>query len=132
MRERGQGALAGIASVAGYRGLPGGGAYCASKAAAIAYLESLRVELRRSGISVTTVSPGYVATPMTHDNPYRMPFLMNADEAAEKIAALIRRGKGYAVIPWQMALIATALRVMPNWLYDRLLVDAPRKPRRQD
>ncbi len=132
MRERGQGALAGIASVAGYRGLPGGGAYCASKAAAIAYLESLRVELRRSGISVTTVSPGYVATPMTHDNPYRMPFLMNADEAAEKIAALIRRGKGHAVIPWQMALIATALRVMPNWLYDRLLVDAPRKPRRHD
>lgn len=130
MRERGQGALAGIASVAGFRGLPGGGAYCASKAAAIAYLESLRVELRGSGISVTTVSPGYVATPMTDDNPYRMPFLMSADEAAAKIAALIQRGTAYAVIPWQMALVAGLLGAMPNWLYDRLFFRAPRKPRR--
>jgi len=132
MRERGQGALAGIASVAGYRGLPGGGAYCASKAAAIAYLESLRVELRGSGISVTTVSPGYVATPMTDNNPYPMPFLMSADQAAARIAGLIRRGTAYAVIPWQMALVAGALRVMPNWLYDRLFANAPRKPRRNN
>jgi short-subunit dehydrogenase len=130
MRERGRGALAGIASVAGYRGLPGGGAYCASKAAAIAYLESLRVELRGSGISVTTVSPGYVATPMTENNPYPMPFLMNADEAAERIAALIRRRAAYAVIPWQMALVAGVLRLIPNWLFDRLVAHAPRKPRR--
>lgn len=132
MRERGRGTLAGIASVAGYRGLPGGGAYCASKAAAIAYLESLRVELRGSGISVTTVSPGYVATPMTENNPYPMPFLMNADEAADRIAALIRRRAAYAVIPWQMALVAGVLRVMPNWLFDRLVAHAPRKPRRND
>ena len=130
MRERGRGALAGIASVAGYRGLPGVSAYCASKAAAIAYLESLRVELRGSGVSVTTVCPGYVATPMTEDNPYPMPFLMSADEAAERIGALIRRGSAYAVIPWQMALVARALHVMPNWLYDRVFASAPRKPRR--
>jgi short-subunit dehydrogenase len=130
MRERGRGALAGIASVAGYRGLPGGGAYCASKAAAIAYLESLRVELRGSGISVTTVCPGYVATPMTENNPYPMPFLMDADEAAKRIGVLIRRGTAYAVIPWQMAIIARLLRAMPDWLYDRLFARAPRKPRR--
>jgi short-subunit dehydrogenase len=120
----------GIASVAGYRGLPGSGAYCASKAAAIAYLESLRIELRGSGISVTTVCPGYVATPMTERNPYPMPFLMDADEAARKIAARIRHGSGYAVIPWQMAIIARLLRAMPDWLYDRLFARAPRKPRR--
>jgi short-subunit dehydrogenase len=130
MRQRGRGALAGIASVAGYRGLPGGSAYCASKAAAIAYLESLRVELRGSGISVTTVSPGYVATSMTDNNPYPMPFLMSADEAAARIAALIRRGTAHAVIPWQMALVGGVLRVMPNWLYDRVFARAPRKPRR--
>ena len=131
MRERGHGLLAGIASVAGYRGLPGGGAYSASKAAAIAYLESLRTELRGSGIQVTTISPGYVATPMTEDNPYPMPFLMSPDRAAEKIGALIRRRVAYAVIPWQMALVARALHVMPNWLYDRLFAQAPRKRRRE-
>ncbi len=130
MRERGRGALAGIASVAGHRGLPGGGAYCASKAAAIAYLESLRLELRDSGISVTTVSPGFVATAMTANNPYRMPFLMSADDAAGRIAGFIRRGTAYAVIPWQMALVARAMQVMPNWLYDRFFSGAPRKPRR--
>lgn len=130
MRERGRGALVGIASVAGYRGLPGGGAYCASKAAAIAYLESLRLEFRGSGISVTTVCPGYVATQMTEDNPYPMPFLMDADEAAERIGALVQHGTAYAVIPWQMALVARVLRIMPNWLYDRLFARAPRKPRR--
>ena len=132
MRERGRGTLVGIASVAGYRGLPGGGAYSASKAAVIAYLESLRTELRDTGIRVTTICPGYVATPMTENNPYSMPFQMDPDEAAKKIAALVRRGAAYAVIPWQMALVARALHVMPNWLYDRLFADAPRKPRRNE
>ena len=130
MRERGRGTLVGIASVAGYRGLPGGGAYSASKAAAIAYLESLRTELRDTGIRVITICPGYVATPMTEDNPYPMPFRMQADEAAKKIAALVRRGAAYAVIPWQMALVARVLHVMPNWLYDWVFARAPRKPRR--
>lgn len=130
MRERGSGALVGIASVAGYRGLPGAAAYSASKAAAIAYLESLRVELHSSGVKVTTICPGYVTTAMTENNPYRMPFLMSADEAAAKIASIVARSKTYAVIPWQMALIARVLRVTPNWLYDRLSAGAPRKPRR--
>lgn len=130
MRERDGGALAGIASVAGYRGLPGAAAYSASKAAAIAYLESLRVELRGSGVKVITICPGYIATPMTEKNPYPMPFLMGADEAAAKIASLIARGKAYSVIPWQMALIARILHVLPNWAYDRLVAGARRKPRR--
>lgn len=130
MRENGQGALVGIASLAGYRGLPGAGAYSASKAAAISYLESLRVELRRCGVRVITVCPGYVATPMTAQNPYPMPFLMSADAAARKIVSIIESGKTFAVIPWQMVLVARVLRVLPNWLYDRLLADAQRKPRR--
>jgi short-subunit dehydrogenase len=130
MRAAGTGALAGVASVAGYRGLPGAAAYSASKAAAISYLESLRVELRGSGVDVVTVSPGYIATPMTSRNPYPMPFILTADAAAGKIARLIDRRSAYAVIPWQMAIIARALRIMPNALYDRLFAHAPRKPRR--
>jgi hypothetical protein len=130
MRERGSGTFAGIASVAGYRGLPGAAAYSASKAAAIAYLESLRVELRGSGVKVVTLCPGYIATPMTEKNPYRMPFLMSADAAASKMAALIARGSAFSVIPWQMAVIARILHVMPDWVYDRLFANAPHKPRR--
>jgi hypothetical protein len=130
MRAAGTGVLVGIASVAGYRGLPGGSAYSASKAAAIAYLESLRVELHGSGVSVVTVSPGYIATPMTARNPYRMPFILTADRAASKIARLIERRRSYTVIPWQMAIVARVLRLLPNPLYDRLFARAPRKPRR--
>jgi short-subunit dehydrogenase len=132
MRAAGHGALVGIASIAGYRGLPGAAAYSASKAAAISYLESLRVELRGSGVKVITVCPGYIATAMTAQNPYPMPFLLSADAAARKIAGIIDRGKTYAVIPWQMAIVARILRVGPNWLYDRLFGNAPRKPRRDN
>lgn len=121
--------LVGIASVAGIRGLPGAEAYSASKAAAIVYLESLRLEMRASGIRVVTIAPGYIETPMTAVNPYRMPFLLPADAAAPRFATAIARGTSYVVIPWQMGLVAKLLRVLPNWLYDRLFVNAPRKPR---
>lgn len=130
MREAGRGTLAGIASVAGYRGLPGAAAYSASKAAVITYLEGLRLELRASGLRVVTISPGFIDTPMTEKNPYPMPFRMSAEEAAGKIATLIARGSSYAVIPWQMAIVSRVLRAMPNWLYDRLFASAPHKPRR--
>ncbi len=130
MRATGRGSLVGIASVAGYRGLPGASAYCASKAAAISYLESLRVELRSCGVRVITVCPGYIATPMTAKNPYPMPFLLSADATAKKIAVLIERGRTFAVIPWQIAFATRVLRVLPNWLFDRLLDNAPHKPRR--
>ena len=129
MRAAGRGSLVGIASVAGYRGLPGAAAYSASKAAAISYLESLRVELRASGVKVITICPGYIATPMTARNPYPMPFILSAESAARSIAESIDRGKTFAVIPWQMAIVARVLRVLPNWLYDRLFNNAPRKPR---
>jgi NAD(P)-dependent dehydrogenase (short-subunit alcohol dehydrogenase family) len=125
----GGGRLVGIASVAGIRGLPGAGAYSASKAAAIAYLESLRVELRGSGVTVVTLAPGYIATPMTEKNPYPMPFLMPADKAARSMARAIERGARFAVMPWQMGLVAQALKVLPRPLYDLLFARAGRKPR---
>jgi short-subunit dehydrogenase len=130
MRARGRGTLVGIASVAGIRGLPGSGAYCASKAAAIAYLESVRVELAPAGIRVLTIAPGFVRTPMTARNPYRMPFLMEADAFARAARRAIERQRSYTVIPWQMALVAKLLRVLPNPLFDRLMAKRPRKPRR--
>jgi short-subunit dehydrogenase len=130
MRDAGGGTLAGIASVAGYRGLPGSGAYSASKAAAISYLESLRVELRGDGIRVATLCPGYIETEMTAKNPYRMPFIMNADKAASKILRQLVAGHSYAVIPWQMAIVARLMHVLPRWIYDTLAARAGRKPRR--
>ena len=130
MRSAGRGKLVGIASIAGFRGLPGAAAYSASKAAAIAYLESLRVELHGTGVSVVTVCPGYIDTPMTASNPYRMPFLMNSQTAAMRIAQAIQQGKRFYVLPWQMALVAWMLRRIPRPLYDRLFAAAPRKPRR--
>lgn len=131
MRARGSGVLVGIASVAGYRGLPGAGAYSASKAAAICYLEGLRVELRGSGITVITICPGYIATAMTANNPYRMPFILSAETAAKKMAAIIDQRKTYAVIPWQMALVARLMHVLPRWIYDPLAARAGYKPRRK-
>lgn len=132
MRTRGSGRLVGIASVAGIRGLPGAGAYSASKAATIAYLESLRVELHGSGVRVVTIAPGFIATPMTAKNPYAMPFLLPADEAARRFARAIARGTGYTVIPWQMGLVAKVLRLLPDAAYDRLFSRAGRKPRGLD
>jgi short-subunit dehydrogenase len=130
MRARGSGTLAGIASVAGLRGLPGAGAYSASKAAAIAYLESLRVELHGTGVRVTTVCPGYIATPMTEKNPYPMPFILTADEFARRFARAVHSRRRFAVIPWQMAIAGRMLRLLPPWLYDRAFARAPHKPRR--
>ncbi|BAL22844.1 short chain dehydrogenase [Azoarcus sp. KH32C] len=129
MRQRGSGRLVGIASVAGIRGLPGAGAYSASKAAAIAYLESLRVELHGTGVRVVTLAPGYIETPMTAINPYPMPFILPAAEAARRMAKIIDAGRGYAVVPWQMGVVARLLRVLPNPVFDAVFARAGRKPR---
>ncbi|WP_126447444.1 SDR family oxidoreductase [Sulfuricystis multivorans] len=129
MKQAGRGRLVGISSVAGIRGLPGAGAYCASKAAAIAYLESLRVELAGTGVKVVTLAPGYIATPMTEKNPYPMPFLMPVDRAAASMARAIERGARFAVMPWQMGLVAGVLKWLPRPLYDRIFSHAGRKPR---
>ena len=124
-----KGQLAGIASVAGIRGLPGAGAYSASKAAAISYLESLRVEMLQYGIAVTTIAPGYIRTPMTDVNTYKMPFLMDADIAAGKFAKAIASKRRFVVIPWQMGLVARFIRLLPPALWDWIMKNAPHKPR---
>jgi short-subunit dehydrogenase len=129
MRAARAGTLCGIASVAGFRGLPGAGAYSSSKAAAISWLEALRVELRGSGVAVVTICPGYIDTPMTQVNRYRMPFLLPADEAARRIARAIEAKRRFAVIPWQMAIVGRIMRLLPGAVYDRLTARAPRKPR---
>jgi short-subunit dehydrogenase len=129
MRKRGSGRLVGIASVAGVRGLPGAGAYSASKAAALTYLEALRVEMRDGGVKVVTIVPGYIATPMTAVNDYPMPFLMDAGIAANKMLRAIDRGVRRAVVPWQMGIVAKLMRLLPDAIYDRLAARAGRKPR---
>jgi short-subunit dehydrogenase len=130
MKRRKRGTLVGIASVAGIRGLPGHGAYCASKAAAISYCESLRGECRGSGVRVVTIVPGYIDTPLTRGNRYPMPFLMPAQEFADRAFAAIVRGDSYRVIPWQMGVVAKLLRLLPNALFDKALSGRQRKQRR--
>jgi short-subunit dehydrogenase len=132
MKARGSGRLVGIASVAGIRGLPGAGAYSASKAAAITFLESLRVELRGSGVKVVTIAPGYIATPMTAVNSYPMPFILPADKAARRFSRAIERGTSYTVIPWQMGVVARLMRLLPNPLFDAIFARGGRKPRGLD
>lgn len=127
MRQRGSGSLVGIASIAGIRGLPGAGAYSASKAAAISYLESLRVEMRPHGIDVTTIAPGYIRTPMTDVNTYAMPFLMDADVAAAKMAKAITARRRFFVVPWQMGWLARFMRFIPPFLWDWAMKNAPKK-----
>jgi short-subunit dehydrogenase len=131
MSQRGSGTLVGISSVAGIRGLPGAGAYSASKAAVTTYCESLRVELQPRGISVVTIAPGYVVSEMTAHNPYRMPFLLPTETFVRRAARAIDAKRRYAVIPWQMGVISRLMRLLPNALYDRLAVNAPRKPRQK-
>ena len=131
MRERGHGTLVGIASVTAIRGLPGHGAYCASKAGVVAYCESLRGECRGSGVRVVTLVPGYIATPLTAGNRYAMPFLMQPAEFAERAFRAIEAGTSYRVIPWQMGIVAKLLRLLPNPLFDKLLAGRGRKARRE-
>jgi short-subunit dehydrogenase len=129
MRQAGRGTLAGICSVAGFRGLAGNGAYSGSKSAAITWLESLRTELHGSGVAVVCICPGYIDTPLTRVNRFHMPFLLDVDEGARRIARAIGRRPRLAVVPWQMALVSVVLRLLPGWVYDRIAARAPRKPR---
>ena len=129
MAQRGSGVLVGIASVAGIRGLPGHGAYCASKAAVISYCESLRGELRASGVKVVTICPGYIDTPLTRENRYAMPFLMQPKDFADRAFRAAEAGDSFRVIPWQMGVVAKLLRLLPNAVFDKALAGRPRKHR---
>jgi len=129
MRKRGSGRLVGIASVAAIRGLPGHGAYCASKAGVVAYCESLRGELHNSGVKVVTLCPGYIDTPLTQGNRYGMPFLMKAEDFAAQALRAIEVGTSYRVIPWQMGVVAKIMRMLPNAVLDRAVQGRARKKR---
>jgi short-subunit dehydrogenase len=126
------GALVGIASVAGIRGMPGHAAYCASKAAAISYCESLRGELKPEGFRVVTLAPGYIKTPLTSKNRFPMPFLMSADDFAHQAYQAIEQGASFKVIPTPMAWVARLLRILPDALFDRAFKNQPRKHRAQE
>lgn len=129
MVQRGSGRLVGIGSVASIRGLPGHGAYCASKAGVVAYCESLRGELHGSGVKVVTLCPGYIDTPLTQGNRYGMPFLMQPQDFAAQALRAIESGTSYRVIPWQMGVIAKIMRMLPNAVLDRAVQGRGRKKR---
>ncbi|CAN7563545.1 MAG: SDR family oxidoreductase [Acidovorax sp.] len=129
MREERRGALVGVASIAGWRGMPGNGAYCASKGGLIRYLESLRAELRSDSIVVSTVSPGYLRTALTAGNRFAMPGLMEPEAAARALLAGVAQGRSHIVLPARIGWLARLLNLLPDALHDRLLLGQPRKPR---
>lgn len=117
MIERGSGHLVAISSLASYRGLPKSAAYCASKAGVSAMFESLRIDLRHTGVDVSLIHPGFIKTPLTAGRK-RMPYLMELDDAVEKIIwAIEKRKKSYA-FPWQLATIVRACMILPIPVYD--------------
>ena len=128
MVKRGQGQIALMSSLAGFKGFPGAPAYCASKAALRLWGEGQRVWLRHCGVRLSVICPGFVDTPMSRDNPYTMPFLMDADRAARLIRRGLERDRGRIAFPWQTALLAQLLAVLPPALTDRLLSGMPSKP----
>ena len=129
MAKRGRGQFVGIGSAGGIRGLPGSEAYCSSKAAVISYLESLRNDVRKYGITVTTISPGFVKTPLTAKNPYQMPFLLTAEEFSRRAVKAIDAHVSYRTIPWQMGIVTKFLRMLPNCVFDRAFAGRGENPR---
>jgi short-subunit dehydrogenase len=123
MLRRKSGHLVAISSLAGFRGLPGESAYCASKAAVNVYLDGLRIHLRGTGVRVTTVCPGFVKTPMTEKNTFHMPGLMDAPTAARKIVRAIRSGRKVYAFPWRLHLLVKLSRWLPDWVMARVMSD---------
>lgn len=118
MVERGQGRLVAISSLAAYRGLPKSAAYCASKAALSSYFESVRIDLRNTGVDVTIIHPGFIKTALTAGREAKMPYLMELDDAVKKIVSAIEKGKKTYAFPWQLATIVRAGMLMPVAMYD--------------
>lgn len=118
--KRKSGIIVGVSSLADNRGYSGSGFYCASKAAATLFLESMRIELARYDVKVLTVKPGFVKTPMTDKNNFRMPFLMESDKAAEIILKGIIKNKKVIQFPAPTVLGSKLIGVLPVWLYDYL------------
>jgi short-subunit dehydrogenase len=128
MLRRGRGHLAAVSSLAAYKGLPGESAYCASKAAVNSYLEGLRIQLRERNIAVTTICPGFVKTPMTEVNHFKMPWLLTADEAAWRIVRALARRKKVFNFPWQMSLLMKMTAWLPDWILARSMREYNENP----
>lgn len=126
MLARGQGRIVGVASVAGYRGIPGAEAYGATKAAQINLLEGLRAAVKRHGVTVTTVNPGFVRTEMTDANDFPMPFMIDADRAARAICTGIARGRAEIIFPLPMAVMMKIARLLPTRLWTAAIARASR------
>ena len=132
MKRRGSGTLVGVASVASVRGLPGHAGYCAAKGAVVQLCEPLCGELKPHGVAVVTLAPGYIDTPLTSENDYPMPFLMQPEAFADQAYAAISAKVRWRVIPWQMGVVATVLKFMPRWLFDAVVgAQSHRKKRRR-
>lgn len=128
MLRRGRGHLVGVSSLAAYKGMPGKAGYCASKAALNIYLEGIRLMLRHRGVAVTTICPGWVRTPMTAANPFPMPWMIEADEAARRMLRAIRRRRKVYNFPWQTTLLLKLARWLPDWFVDSVIRRMERKP----
>jgi len=128
MRARGRGRIAIVASIAGYRGLPGAPAYSSSKAAVLAWGDGLRGALHGDGIAVTVVCPGFIRTPMTDANPFPMPLIMDADRAARLIRRRLARAPARIAFPWPLHALAWLTAALPPGLIDPLFRRLPKKP----
>ncbi|HMM79345.1 MAG TPA: SDR family NAD(P)-dependent oxidoreductase [Pyrinomonadaceae bacterium] len=119
MKERKNGQLVAISSLAGFRGLPKSAAYCASKAGMTAFFESVRLDVARHGIDVTIIQPGFIKTPLTDGRAHKMPYLMELDDAIPLFISAVEKKKKFAAFPWQLATFVRSAKFMPAWLYDR-------------
>ena len=129
MLHRRCGHLAAVSSLAAYKGLPGESGYSASKAAVNNYLEGLRIQLREHNIAVTTICPGFVRTPMTAVNDFKMPFLLEADDAARRIVRALQRRKKVFNFPWRIASLLMKLTAwLPDWIVARAMHQYNEKP----
>ena len=121
-KEKKGGQISIISSVAGYRGLPAGGAYCASKSALTNFAESLYFDMKRSNVRVSVVSPGFIKTPMTDQNDFPMPMIKSPEFAADKIFKGLTQSNTFEIhFPKQFTSIMKILKIMPNWLYLKLI-----------
>lgn len=121
-KEKKSGQIAVVSSVAGYRGLPAGGAYCASKSALTNFTESLNFEMKRKNVRVSLISPGFIKTPMTDQNDFPMPFIRPPEFAADQIyIGLIKKNSFEIHFPKIFTFIMKILQILPNWLYFKLV-----------
>jgi len=118
MLERRSGHLAAVSSLGAYKGMPGSAGYCATKAAVNTYMEGMRIQLRRRGVAVTTLCPGFIRTPMTAVNTFRMPFLMEPEQAARRIVRALRQRKKVYNFPWRTTMLVKFSQWLPDWLLD--------------